>query len=395
MSVWKRTWTLKEGKERHAWIADYYDGDGDRHVKAFRTKEAARDYLTKVRGDLNEGVHVAPRKSATVKNAADYWIAAAESDGLERATIKQYREHVDQHIVPMIGTVKLCDLTVAAVRRFEDRLCEEGRSPAMRRKILGSLGALVGDAQERGLCAHNAVREMSKRRRGKNAQAEKRHKRKIQAGVDLPTMAEARAIMAHAEGRWRALLITVIFTGLRASELRGLRWCDLDGGVLHVHQRADRFNVIGSPKSASSERTVPIPIPVRNALREWRLKRQDHKRANDLIFSNGQGNPESLANIINRGLIPAQLRAGITREVLDSKGKRPAAKYTGLHCLRHFFASWCLAPKEDGGCGYTLKRTSTLMGHSSSIVTASVYEHLLPSRDDSSELDATASALMG
>ena len=45
------------------------------------------------------------------------------------------------------------------------------------------------------------------------------------------------------------------------------------------------------------------------------------------MFPNGNGKVESLANIINRGLIPAQ------------PGN---AKYTGLHSLRHFYATWCI-----------------------------------------------------
>ena len=47
-------------------------------------------------------------------------------------------------------------------------------------------------------------------------------------------------------------------------------------------------------------------------------------------------------NIIKRGLIPTQVSAGM----VDQDGK---AKYTGMHCLRHFFASWCINRKVDGG----------------------------------------------
>jgi integrase len=53
--------------------------------------------------------------------------------------------------------------------------------------------------------------------------------------------------------------VTAIFTGLRASELRGLTWddVDLDRRVLTVRQRADRWNTIGSPKSDAGKREVP------------------------------------------------------------------------------------------------------------------------------------------
>ena len=91
--------------------------------------------------------------------------------------------------------------------------------------------------------------------------ADKRQRGKLKIGVDIPTPDEIRAIVAHLDGRWRPLLLTAIFTGLRASELRGLRWVDVDlkRGELHVRQRADRYNAIGQPKSEAGERTVPLP----------------------------------------------------------------------------------------------------------------------------------------
>ena len=115
--------------------------------------------------------------------------------------------------------------------------------------------------------------------------------------------------MRNAKGRWRPLLITAIFTGLRASELRGLRWRDVDfkANELHVQQRADRFNEIGKPKSAAGERVVPFGKFVANTLKEWKLACP--KSEGDLVFPNGAGKVEVLANIINRGLIPAQAAA--------------------------------------------------------------------------------------
>jgi len=78
-------------------------------------------------------------------------------------------------------------------------------------------------------------------------------------------------------------------TCLRASELRGLAWSDVDlkEGVLAVRQRADLYCTIGSPKSASSRREVPLMPIVVNTLREWKLACP--KSDLDLVFPTGNG----------------------------------------------------------------------------------------------------------
>jgi integrase len=99
----------------------------------------------------------------------------------------------------------------------------------MVRKVVGSLGSLLSDAQEQGLAARNPVRDLRRnRRRGKERNAEKRQRGKLKVGVDIPMPAEVKAIIGSVKGRWRPLLVVATFTGLRASELRGLRWKDID-----------------------------------------------------------------------------------------------------------------------------------------------------------------------
>src|SRR5262245_35647088 len=206
--------------------------------------------------------------------AGRLWLETGEAAKLERSTMVYYRHHLELHIAPFLGTVKLSQLTVPMVRTFEDKLRTD-RSPAMVRKAVGSLGAILADAQERGLVAQNVVRGLrTHRRRGKGSRADRRQKGKRKVGTHIPARDEIRAIIAHLDGRWRPLLLTAIFTGLRASELRGLRWEDVDlkRAALHVRQRADKFNIIGKPKSASGQRTVPMPPILVNTLREWKLR---------------------------------------------------------------------------------------------------------------------------
>ena len=297
MSVRKRTWTNGKGIEKTAWVVDYVDAKGTRRLKTFAKKKDADAFRDGAGVEIRQGVHVADRDSIRLSKAGDLWIKGAIDAGLERSSTEAYRSHLELHINPYIGQDRLSDLSVATIRAFEDKLRENGRSPAMVRRVLVSLGTLVADAQERGYVARNVVRDMRGRRR-RGERQDKRQKGKLKVGVDIPTREEIRAIVNALAGRWRPLILTAIFTGLRASELRGLRWrdVDLDKRELHVHQRADRFNAIGKPKSEAGERTVPLPPTVVNTLREWKVacpRRKTHK-------IDDQGNPITILELVFR-----------------------------------------------------------------------------------------------
>jgi integrase len=389
MAVRRRSWQNSDGSQGGAWVVDYVDQAGHRHTKAFDRKKDAEAYHAAVAVNVRAGIHTADSQSIMVAAAARLWLESTDAAGLERSTLTQYRQHVDLHIVPLIGAVKLSQLTVPTVRRFEDALRKD-RSPAMVRKILGSLGAILSDAQERGLVAQNVVRGLRLRRRpGKEARSERRQTGKLKIGVDIPAPDEIRAIIAQLEDdpRWRALLLTAIFTGLRASELRGLRWSDVDlkRGELHVRQRADRYNKIGPPKSDASERAVPLAPILVDVLRTWKLACP--KGDPNLVFPNGQGRIEDYSNIIKRGLRPIEIAAGVVT-------KSGGAKYPGLHALRHFYASWCINRRVDGGLELPLKVVQARLGHTSIQMTADRYGHLFPRGDDGAELAAAERAFL-
>ena len=94
MSVRKRTWVTSKGEPRDAWIVDCLDQQGERHIETFARKKEADARHAEVRVDVKAGVHVAPSKSITVKEAGASWIKAAEAHGLERSTIKQSALHL-------------------------------------------------------------------------------------------------------------------------------------------------------------------------------------------------------------------------------------------------------------------------------------------------------------
>ena len=97
---------------------------------------------------------------------------------MERSTVEQYRRHLKLHIEPRIGSLKLCDVTAQAVRKFEDQLRDDGRQPATIRKVLVSLDSILAEAQKQGLAARNAVRDLKRnRRKDRKGGIEKRQKR--------------------------------------------------------------------------------------------------------------------------------------------------------------------------------------------------------------------------
>jgi integrase len=405
MSVRKRAWATSKGEQKEAWVVDYVDQTGTRRLKTFAKKKAADNFSATANVEIRAGIHTADSASITIAQAGKLWLETGDKAGLERSTLAAYRQHLKLHIEPYLGNVKLSQLSAPMVREFEDRLARgdmpEGaaaqpRTRAMVRKVRVSLSSLLSDAQERGLVSRNVVRDLRRTRaRGVERKAERRQKGKLKVGVDIPTRDEIKAIVEAAKGRWRPILLTAIFTGLRASELRGLRWADVDleKRELHVRQRADRYSAIGKPKSESGERTVPLTPIVINTLREWKLACP--KSEAGLVFSSSGGLVEHHKNIVERGLIPTLIAGGVTVEDGGPAGKPvKQAKYTGLHALRHFYASWCINRRVDGGLELPAKVVQERLGHSSIMMTMDVYGHLFPRGDDSAELEAAERSLL-
>jgi integrase len=360
---------------RVTWNAAYTDGSGIRRTKQFAKKSAGEAWLVETCHDVAHGVHTPGSVSPKVKDAAALWIKRCNEKQLEAMTIKGYEEHVDLHIGPLIGNRKLADMTVPACNAFADQLREAGRSAAMIKKIVRSLGSIFKEARRRGLSnvAPTVGLDLDLPERGDPRPV-------------IPTKTELQAIITAATARpsklWRALIMIAVFCGLRASELRGLRWADVDfeARLINLTQRADASHKIGKLKSKAAYRSLRLSPLVLNALREWKMACP--KGDLDLVFPNGIGKVESYANLIEHGFGPIQVAAGVftLAQVLNDDGKavinnagepvmREVGKY-GLHALRHACASLWIEQ------GHNPKQIQTLMGHSSIKVTFDTYGHL-------------------
>jgi integrase len=324
---------VPRGEEREKWIVDYLDQDGKRHVETFDRKKAAVDREAKVRIDIGKGIHVASSNSITVAEAADRWLRNVEANGRERSTLRQYQQHVKHHIVPRIGRIKLAKLTATTVENFRNQLLGNGNggegalSRPLARKVLTSLKSLLKTAKYSHVAADVKI-DSSKRQQ------------RLEPGRDFPALDEVKRLVEAAKTpRQRALLLTVALTGLRASELRGLRWRDVE------------------------------------------LERGEDR----LVFPTATGHAADHANLL-RGLAPVMTAAGVV--------ENGEPKYA-MHAFRHFFASWCINPKKSGGRELPAKAVQHLLGHSSIVMTLDTYGHLFPNAEDRAELAQATQALLG
>jgi integrase len=252
----------------------------------------------------------------------------------------------------------------------------------MASRAVRALSSILSEAQRRGLVAQNVARDVKVVRPS-------REKTK----TIIPSKADLKAILDHAGDDMRPMLMTAIFTGLRSSELRGLRWQDIDlkAARLSVEQRADKFGEIGPPKSQAGYRTIPLPPALIAELKAWKLRCPNGKLG--LAFPNTKGGVQQYGHVLRRKFFPLQIKAGVCDPVMeDGKPKQDEegapvveARY-GFHALRHAAASAWIKQRID------LKRLQVWMGHSSIQLTLDTYGHLISDSEGDAALIAAAQA---
>ena len=192
------------------------------------------------------------------------------------------------------------------------------------------------------------------------------------------TSEEVTLLLTHSSAQYWALLLTLVYTGMRLGEVLAMQWRYLSerkggGGTYAVEYNLDKRGKLDAVKTTSSRAEIALSAVVIEALREQRAKvaRAKLLAGNDwtdldLVFprmGNCQhwGNPQSPGNIRDR-LMRAARRAGIGHV-------RP-------HDLRHTCASLLIAENIN------IKQVSSHLRHSSVGVTLDIYGHLYPADRD-------------
>lgn len=169
--------------------------------------------------------------------------------GLRATTQREYRISVAKHLLPAFGNRQLREVTADKIQEQVAKLRAAGYSPRFIRNVYrGILGSIFARAYEWGYWQErNPVDRVSFGRL-----VDVREKR-------LLTPDEHARLMAAMPVAGRLAVILARYTGMRVSEIRGLRWSDVDhqAGVLYVRRRKS-YGDVDEPKSAAGRRTIPL-----------------------------------------------------------------------------------------------------------------------------------------
>jgi integrase len=310
---------------------------------------------------------------------------------LRPRTRERYETSLDRHLRPRFGRRQLATITeddvaalIADMRtgiyfteqdgRLVERKREKGYAPWTIRGVLVPLSRVFSFAVRRGYLAVNPV---SRLERGERPRVGKRERRVLDS-------AEIPALLGKALPGYRTLLAAAVYTGLRQSELLGLRWENVDfaGGFVRVRHQLDRSGGYVEPKTLQAVRDVVLaPALARLRHRRTALAR-GFARATDPVFANAAGGPFQHRNVQVRGFDKAAARARIN---VEGGGRRKAT----FHDLRHTFASLLIAHGAD------VVHVSRQLGHADPAITLRVYADEFAAADHAERTRALLDAAVG
>jgi integrase len=282
-------------------------------------------------------------KGITVAAALDDYLETAKRK-LKPRTVERYQQVIDIYLKPALGTVRLHKLTALQVEDLYAKC-----SPATAQLAHAVLSSTLKRAVRRGRLHTNVCSNVE---RPKSQQDE----------VEVFTYRDVVAMLSAAsQDRLEALWTLALTTGMRHGEILGLQVRDYDAGkgTLAIC-RTVYNNVVGTPKSRRSRRTITLPRRALEAL-------QRHTAGPTWMFEKGAGNPLRNNTFVTRLWRPFLQRAGV--------------EYKNFHTCRHYVASTLLSK------GLPITAVARYMGHDEKTL-LSTYSHMMPDM-----MDTVASAM--
>jgi integrase len=234
--------------------ARYRDPSGYRHRAplTFATIADANRWLSAVEAQIARGAWIDPRAGViTLAEYANGWLESRS--GLRPRTVELYRSLLDHHLLPPLGDRQLAKLTAPIVRHWYASLL---RSSAPRTVTVAKdyrlLRAILNTAVADELIVRNPCTI-------KGGGIERTPERPV------ATVPQVWALADAVEPRYRALVLTAAFAGLRFGELGALTRArvDLEARTISVVENQVELSggvlLIGPPKSEAGRRTLVIP----------------------------------------------------------------------------------------------------------------------------------------
>lgn len=312
---------------------------GGRHTAphTFRTKADAQAWLAVQEAERAQGSLVSLRQAKlTVAELAELWLVS--NPAKRWRTVCEERYILGRHVLPVIGHLKVTNVTQADVERLV--------------RSWQAHGAAVSTVRRRGSCVR-AMFQWAVRAR---------YIARSPATVALPTAGqvdrpelspEDLERLGKALGEWEPMLWLMAVAGLRWSEVAALRAedLDLDERNIHVARQLDRHREDAALKSEAGKRVLAIP--------EWLADMLRHYEPG-YLFTNSSGKPLVYSNWRRTVWLPALARAGLRI--------RP-------HDLRSLHATELVAAGAD------VKTLQHRLGHASPQVSLSIYARVKREQD--------------
>lgn len=333
-----------------------YDQDGRQIRRSYTGKsqnEAVRK-LNELKAEQTAG-RLVPASNTTFSEFADRWLQTKQCH-TKAKTYSSYEHAVHKHLTPAFGHYKLQKLTTAQINDYFSLKSRSGLSAATLRQHRAVLHGIMLLASTEGLITQNPVKLAT-------SLPQTRHQYNILTGDEISRLLNAARQRRPKPGARLNCLYYIILlalaTGLRRGELLALRWANIDLKANTIDIRENLVEIAGkqvldTPKSANSRRTISVDRQVLSVLRE--------------LWQNDNG---PLFRSANGGYIPFSTLGRLFRQLLKQAEINKPLRF---HDLRHTHVTHLLAE------GYDLKMISKRIGDD--VRTALyIYAHALPEKD--------------
>jgi len=343
--------------------------------ETYKTRALALRAVDSLR--LKANAHVPLTRPDEVLTFAQLWghyekheLRSSEADR-SQTTIQLYLDNVRMYLLPRWGKMPLSEIKTVAVEQWLSRLKGKDRrrsdgsirkrgealAPSTKAKLRNQMCALYSHAIRHELHDRNPISGTATVE-GKRGSGGVRVSTKRLRTPDILSLDEMKKIIARIDS---PIVVTAVklaaATGLRRSEIRGLKWSSLDATDLWLRvERGMVRKIETKAKTEASRKGVPIPPELLEVLLEWR-KHSLYRAEKDWIFASEQTSgkyPIWLDVALERYIRPAAMQAGITKRI-------------GWHTFRRSLATIIAAKTKD------IKVAQELLRHSNAAVTADLY----------------------